>query len=164
MARALSNRRKRVRRRKDEILQYELRVSGWDHYYNFRVCDPKSHFDPGPYSELSTLTFKGTMKEPAAYAGQRGELTLSAQAALMTRNAETLPTSIGGLSAHAETFFAYIFLPAERLAELTSLAISGRVQVATIAGTKLRYRSGRAHSVSISTDLEEEEDEESVGK
>jgi hypothetical protein len=52
---------------------------------------------------------------------------------------------------------AYIFVPADRFAELVAVSASGRVQMVTVTGTKLRYRSGQATYVGAYTDFSEEE-------
>lgn len=76
-------RRRRVRRKRDEPVFYELHVSDWDYYYGFHVSDPKSRFDLGPYSEISTLTFKGAIVSPEGLKYERGEFTFSARAGML---------------------------------------------------------------------------------
>ena len=70
---------------------------------------------------------------------------------------DDVPRSIGGLSANADTLYAYIFVPVERFAELAAVAATNRVQVAYIHGTRIRYRSGAVTGFSLSTGIEEEE-------
>ena len=152
-------RRRRTRRKRDEPVGYELRVSDWDYYYGFSVSDPKSRFDTGPYRELATLTFKGALVRPEGLPYREATLTLSARAGMMDKRYDQTPHSIGGLSAYGETLNAYVFIPVGRLAELTAVALSGRVQVVNIVGTRLRYRSGSVQSISLNTEIEEEEDE-----
>lgn len=76
-------RHRRVRRKRDEPVFYELRVSDWDYYDGFHVSDPKCRFDPGPYSEISTLTFKGAIVSPEGFKYERGEFTFSARAGML---------------------------------------------------------------------------------
>jgi len=150
-------RRKRHWRKREDIVFYEMRISAWNYYYGLRVSDPKSPFDTGLYSELAVLTFSGSLVGPAGHACTRGVLKLSASEGLMKRGGDRPPTNIGMLTAHAETLEVYVFVPAERLAELTALAPSNRVQVATIVGSRLRYRSGSVQSISVNTEIEPDE-------
>ena len=43
------------------------------------------------------------------------------------------------------------------MAALATLVHSGRVQVASIGGTRLRYRSGSVQSISLDTKFDEED-------
>lgn len=151
--------RQRTRRKRDELVQYEMRIDDWDYYYGFRISDPKYDVDRGPYSELTTLTFTGTFVYPKDLKYKDGSLTLSARAGMMDERLREPPRSIGNLSAHGNTLSAYVFVPTERLAELVAVAHSGRVQVASLVGTRLRYRSGLVRSVSLNTEIEDEGDE-----
>lgn len=152
--------RKRLRpkrRKREEPVLYEMRIAGWDYYYGFRVGDPKNRYDQGPYSELATLTFHGDLVAPEGIRYTKCSLTLSARAGLMDERFDPPPKSVGLLSAHEETLNAYVFVPVERMAELTTVAASGRLQMADFAGTRLRYRSGEVHRISFSTEIEEDE-------
>jgi hypothetical protein len=50
---------------RDERVEYAMRPTTWDYYFSFRVSDPKSHWDSGPYSQLATLSLKGDLIRPA---------------------------------------------------------------------------------------------------
>lgn len=135
-------------------------MTGWDSYYWFRVSDPKRRYEPSPYGEIATLTFTGGLIRPEASKYKNARLTLSAQAGMMEERWDKPPTSIGSLTAHEDTLEAYVFIPVERMAALVALAHSGRVQIASIGGTRLRYRSGQVHSISLDTRPEEDEDDD----
>ena len=94
--------------------------------------------------------------QPTRPAHDRGP---GARAGMMDERYDQTPHSIGRLSAYGETLNAYVFIPVERLAELAAVALSGRVQVVNIVGTRLRYRSGSVQSIYLNTEIEEEEDE-----
>ncbi len=153
-------RRKRKRRRKkpEEYVTYVIAVTGWDSYYGFRVSDPKSRFDSGPYSEIATLTFTGGLIRPEGFKYSSAKLTLSAHADMLEERRDKPPSSIGSLTAHDDTLEAYVFIPAERMAALIALAQSGRVQIASIGGTRLRYRLGQVHNISLDTRPDDEEE------
>lgn len=152
-----SRKGRRTRRKQDEFVRYELRVNDWNYYYGFRISDPKSRFDKGPYSELATLTFKGVMVSPESLKYEMGELTLSAQNNMMNERLADLQHTIGSLSAYGDTLTGYVFVPAERLSELAAAAASGRIQVASIDGTRLKYRSGTIRGITLNTETDEEE-------
>ena len=69
--------RKRTSKNRDEHVWYEIRVTGWDGYYGFRVSDPKSRYDPGPYSEIATVTITGHLLRPENMNYKTMSLTLS---------------------------------------------------------------------------------------
>lgn len=155
---ASKRRRKRSRKKHDEHVHYAISVTDWNSYYSFRVSNPKSRFDSGPYSEIATLTFTGELIRPEGLKYKNAALTLCAQAEIMQERWDRPPLSIGSLNAHEDTLEAYIFIPAERMAALVALAQSGRVQIASIGGTRLRYRSGLVHSISLNTESDDDED------
>jgi hypothetical protein len=146
---------KRRGRQHEEYVGYLVRVTGWDYHYSFRVSDPRSRWDSGPYSELATLSLAGNVIRPQDSKYKRANITLSARTGMMDENRAEPPRSIGSLSANAEELSAYVFVPAERLAELASN--SGRVQIVHFGATRLRYRSAMIHSVSLDTHFDEEE-------
>lgn len=152
-------RKRRPCRKRDEPEHYLIRVKEWDCYYSFRVSDPKSRFDDGPYSELTTLTFSGELLEPDNSKYSKALLTLSAHADMMDVRGLEPPKSIGSLSAHEDTLSAYVFVPTEHMAKLMLLANSGKVQTASIVGSRLRYRSGSIQNISLDTSPEEEDDQ-----
>lgn len=157
---APKRRKRRKRKPRDEPVHYLIRVTDWDCYYSFRVSDPKSRFDTGPYSDLATITFKGGLVEPKDAKYSRAELTLSARADMAGERWTEPPKSIGSLSAYDDTLTGYIFVPAEHMAMLVSLANSGKVQTASIIGSRLRYRSGSIQNISLDTSPEEDDEQE----
>jgi hypothetical protein len=142
---------------REEYIAYFLRVSGWDYYYGFRPSDPKSQWDQGPYSEIATLTFTGELIRPVNSKYRAATVTLSAKSGMMEERPAGTARSIGSLTANEDELSAYIFVPAERLTELTAVAQSERVRVVQVTGTKLRYRSGQIHNLSIYTSFDEED-------
>lgn len=161
---AKKRRRRKSRKKKaDEHVRYDMRVTGWDCYYSFRVSDPKSRYDYGTYSDLVTVTLKGILTEPKDSKYEKATLTLSAREDMSEERWSEPPKSIGSLSAYEDTIAAYVFVPMEHMALLLSLAKSEKLQEVSIGGTRLRYRSGSVRSISLTTELEEdpEEDDES---
>ncbi|MEQ8694465.1 MAG: hypothetical protein RIC85_03955 [Gammaproteobacteria bacterium] len=132
-----------------------IRVKDWASYYGFRISDPKSSFDIGPFSDLITLTFSGDLIEPENFKYKKAELTLSAHNDLVEGQWTELPTSIGSLSANEDTLSAYVFVPTEHMVMLMWLANSGKVQTASMVGTRLRYRSGNVQNISLDTSPED---------
>lgn len=155
---AKPRRRKRKKHKKrEEHVHYEIRISGWDYYYSLRLSDPKSAFDRGTYSEIATFSLKGELISPEDLPYTEGLLTLSAQVGMLNQEYVEQPKAIGGLSVAGDTLTAYVFVPAERLSELATVAASGRLQAARFIGSRLRYRSGTVHNISVTTEFEEEE-------
>lgn len=151
-------RRKRKRQpAREEYIAYFVRIGGWDYYYGFRPSDPKSQWDHGPYNEIATLTFTGELIRPENSKYRAVAVTLSGKAGMMEDRRTGAVPSIGTLTAHEDELSAYIFVPAERLTELTTVAQSGRVQVVQVTGTKLRCRSAQIHNLSIYTQFDDEE-------
>ena len=63
---------------------------------------------------------------------------------------------IGVLNGREDLLDAYVFVPAKNMAELVGLALSGRIQAAVIAGTRLKWHRGTVHSVYLETEFNEE--------
>jgi hypothetical protein len=152
-----SSYRKRRRNAREEHVGYLVRITGWDYYYSFRPSDPKSRWDPGPYNELATISFGGDIVRPQDSKYKRAKVTFSSRAGMMEENRAEPPKTIGSLTANDEELSAYIFIPAERVADLAVVAQSGRVQIVHFGATRLRYRSATVHTVSLSTEFDEEE-------
>ena len=152
-------RRKSRRKKPDEHVHYGIRVTGWDCYYSFRVSDPKSRFDYGPYSNIATVTFSGELTEPTNTKYANAALTLSAREDMSGERWSEPPKAIGSLSTCEDTISAYVFVPMEHMAMLVSLAQSEKVQSVSIGGTRLRYRSGSVQSISLNTEPEEEDED-----
>lgn len=149
-----TKRRRPPHRKRDEKITYLVVVTGWEHHYGLRIADG-SAWEPGPYHELATLTLRGEVVRPEGFKHPRGEVTLSSRAGMLHETGE--PKCIGSLSARGDLLQAYVFIPAERLAELVAVAASGRIHIAAVGGTKLRYRSGTIHSVTLDTEFDPEE-------
>ena len=149
-------RKRRQSPKRDEIVQYAMAPEMWNYYFGFRVSDG-SRFDHGPYSGFSTLTLEGKLIAPEGLKYPRMRMTLSASKELLRDKVAEPATSIGMLSAQGNVIDAYIFIPAESMAELTSVAHSGCLKVATVNGTRLRWRSAVAKSVSISTEYDSDD-------
>jgi len=160
--------RKKARRKRqparEEQIGYIVRVSDWDYYYSFRPSDPKGHWDHGPYSEIATLSFTGELIRPENSKYRTATVTLSGKAGMMEERLTGAALSIGTLSAHENELSAYIFVPAERLAELTTVAQSGRVQIVHITGTRLRYRSAQMSDARRQAGLTQRDLAERLGK
>ncbi len=65
--------------------------------------------------------------------------------------------SIRSLDARDDLLCGYIFVPAEHMSELTSLAASGHLQIVHTSGTLLRYRHASVRSVNVTTSFDVEE-------
>lgn len=148
---------KRQSRAAEQYLSYALLVDGWDCHYSLRGSDPKSRWDPGPYSEISTITFSGEFIRPTKPRFGQGIVTLSARAGMLLEEAQAGARAIGSLRAGADNLEAYVFIPAEQTAALTSLAGTGRLQIIRLWATKLRYRSGKIYSISLDTSYSEDD-------
>ena len=155
-----SRRRRKKRRVREEYVRYAMRPTNWDYYFSFHVSDPKSRWDPGPYSQLSTLSFEGDLIRPIGTRYKQVEVTLSARTGMMEERPGGVYRSIGTLTANGDNLYAYVFVPAEFMFELAAVAQSGRVQAIDFSGTRLRYRSASLHSVSLTTRNEEEDEDE----
>lgn len=138
-------------------MNYVVRVSGWDYYFSFRVSDPMSSWDAGPYNQLTTVSFTGDVIRPEDSKYRRACVTFSARAGMMGESRTEGPRAIGSLSAHEDRLSAYVLVPLERMAELAIAALSGSVKIIDFGSTRLRYRSGKIHSVSLNTRIEDEE-------
>lgn len=154
-AREVMPKRKRRRRVEEECIQYVVTVTGWEHFYSFSIGN-RSQFDIGPYHELATLDLKGDVLRPEGFRYPRALVTLSALADMLSSPDEVAAKSIGRLSARDDLLEAYMFVPAERMTALLTLAASNRIQAAVIAGTRLRYRGGLVLGVDLTTEFDEE--------
>jgi len=141
----------------DEFVSYLVRLVGWEYHYGFRGIDPKSRFEVGTYSEIALLTFTGVLVRPNGSKYSGVTVTLSGRLAMLDEEPGDKRRSIGSLSVQGDDLDAYIFVPAERMAELAAIAQSGRFQFVQFTGTKLRYRAARIYNVSLYTHLAEDE-------
>ncbi len=160
--RRLAKRRKKPRRRHEEFVWYELQVEDWGYYYSFGVDDPKHALGPSPYSQIATLDLKGPLIRPEGHKCTSCVLTSSASPDMMSDRWDEPPPSIGMLSSMGELLNAYVFVPAERMAELVTVAAIGRFRSALITGSRLRYRSGTVHRFHVGTEPEQDEDADEV--
>ncbi len=71
----------------------------------------KSRRDPGPFSEMATLSFEGDAIRPEDSKGKRATITFSARAGLIEENRSKPPQSIGMPTANEDGLTAYIFSP-----------------------------------------------------
>lgn len=149
-----ASRPRKRRRPLDEIITYVVTVTAWDRHWSFRVSDG-SRWELGPYGGHGTLTLHGQVYRPEGFKYPRAEVTLSGRLGMRTERDTS--TSIGSLDARDDLLRAYVFVPAEDMAELTVLTTSGRLQMAALSGTPLRYRQGQVRGLSLHTDFDPEE-------
>lgn len=149
--------RKRRKSNREEYVSYLVRLTGWNYHYSFSLNDPKRRWGPGPYNEHSGVIFEGDVIRPEGCKYERAIITLSARAGLLQEKMAEHPTCVGSLTAVGTELSAYVFVPAERLAELTSVAASGRVQIAQFTATKVRFRSALVRNVSLDTNFNPED-------
>jgi hypothetical protein len=158
-ARKQSRRRRKNRHAREEYARYTMRPTTWDYYFSFDISDPKGRWDPGRYSQLVTLSFKGNLIQPIDPRYKHADVTLSARIGMMEERPGEVYRSIGSLTANGDALSAYVFVPAEFMSELVVVAQSGRVQAIHFSGTRLRYRSASLRGVSLTTRNEEEDEE-----
>jgi hypothetical protein len=154
----MSARRTKKRRQPEEYVSHVIRVRTWDLYFWRHATDPKSKWETGEFSEITTLAFSGEVIRPEKSKFKTGKVTFSSRADRpppLERSPKSVP--IGSATARDEEIEAYIFIPDERLRLLLLAAQSNCVQVAHFAGAKLRYGRGTVLSVSLSTDFNEED-------
>lgn len=147
--------RRTKRSSKEEHVSYLVRVADWNYYYSFAVSDPKSRWDPGPYNELTTVDFSGEIIRPEKCRYKRATVALSGRAGMLEET--RAPISIGSLTANEDELSAYVFVPAQRAADLATAGASGRVQIVQFTATKLRYRSAQIINASVNTRFDEEQ-------
>lgn len=150
-AKPAPGRRKRRKPKKEEHVGYVVRVMDWDCYYSFRSSDPKSRWENGPYSELETLTFRGSLAEPEDTKYTDVTVTFSARRGMTEEKASDVRRAIGSIDGAGSELSAYVFVPQDHMADLLTVANSGRVKIIHLGGTKLRYRHGMIFDVSLST-------------
>lgn len=150
----MSKKSRKRRQRRDETVRYTLTVTGWDYYYTFGPGHPR--WDPGLYSELATLDLWGSLTKPVGDRHRRAMVTLSARTGLLQENRPEPAKTVGSLTSRDEALSGYVFVPAERLSELVTVSVSGRIKTVEITGTKLKWRQGSIIRLSITTKLDEE--------
>ncbi len=150
-------RKKATKHRRDEYVSHVIRVRTWEFYYSRRASDPKSKWEAWPVSEIATLTFFGQLVRPENSKYTEGKLTFSGRHELVVREPTPSLLPIGSVTARSDEIEAYVFVPEERLRLLLTAAQSGRIQVAQFGGPKLRYGSSVIHSVSLDTNLHEDD-------
>lgn len=148
--------KKNRKRTKEEYIHYVTLVTGWEHIYGLGIGG-HSRFSDGPYSELSVLKLTGDVVRPDNFKFPKVEIQLSSRAGMLDDDGRELPRSIGLLSSHDDVLAAYVFTPAERMAELLTLAASERLQAVAFTGTKLKWRKGSIINIELMTEFIEED-------
>lgn len=120
----------------------------------FHVSDG-SHWEPGPYGGFGTLTLHGEIFSPVSFKYPYAAITLSG--AEKMKEGGGRPYSIGSINARDDLLRGYISVPTEYMSELTSIAVSGHLQVLHIIGSPLRYRHASVRSVNLTTRFDAEE-------
>lgn len=147
-------RKTKPNRNVDEHMSYVIKITSWDSWWNFSVGDG-SRWEPGPYNLSSTLTLQGEVYRPEDFKYPHAELTLSARDAMHKEAGK--PLRIGGLDVNGETLRAYVFVPSETMAQLTVLVATGRLAIANVSGTRLRYRRGAVRGIGLHTEFNPDE-------
>jgi len=146
----------RKRKQKEPIHEhYVVRVSDWE--YSYGLSPGVGHFESRAYSEIQTLTFEGDLYRPADTKYSKGKITLSGDVDLLSHDLDDAPTIIGTVNGRDDLLDFYIFIPAERLSELVTIASTGDVKVIAMGGEKLKWRKGRILSLHLSTEFDEDE-------
>jgi hypothetical protein len=140
-------------RRKAPTERYEhyvIAVAGWDLSWLFSVGSPK--YEPGPYSEHSTLTFRGEIHRPTPFRYPKAVIELSGRAEVLEPGPNRC---LGYLDARDDWVRAYIPVPADRLAMLTAAA--PRIRLINLGGDKLFRRKARIRSLHLDTEFNPED-------
>jgi hypothetical protein len=151
---ARKKRRTSRRRSAQDYEHYLVAVDRWEHYYGFGRGDPRFHTTP--YSHNETLSWTGRVIHPEGFKYPKAVVTLSAREGLMAESTKPNPT-IGSMYARGQEINAYVFVPAEHMAQLVALAASGRLKTISFIGEPLKWRQGTIRSISLSTENEETE-------
>lgn len=147
-------RRQKAKRSIDDHVDYVVKISGWDRWWSFRVS-AGTRWESGPYAESGTLTLRGELYRPDKFKSPIVEVTLSSKDGM--REDKGTPSGIGGLEAYGDLLRAHIFVPIETMAQLTTLAASGRIAMVHISGTRLRYRHGSVKCIELFTSFDPDE-------
>lgn len=147
---------KKPPRARQEFVHYLARISSWDYHYGFRVGDPK--YDSKAVDEIALLKFSANILFPDGGKHKTLEVTLSAKSGLLDPKNDHFK-SIGMIDARGDLLHAYIWVPDIRMAELSSVASSGRWSVMSLIATSIRYRKASVINFSLDTDLREIESE-----
>lgn len=144
--------RRAPRRRVAQFEHYYVLVDHWDHYYGFGPGDPR--FDSTSYRHTETLAWTGRVVLPEGFKYQNALVTLSAREG-MTGESTSSNTVIGNMFARDQELNAYVFIPAEHMAQLVSLAASGRLKVISLVGEPLKRRRGLIRSIGLNTEFDD---------
>lgn len=144
--------RRAPRRRVAQFEHYYVLVDHWDHYYGFGPGDPR--FDSTSYRHTEILAWTGRVVLPEGFKYQNALVTLSAREG-MTGESTSSNTVIGNMFARDQELNAYVFIPAEHMAQLVSLAASGRLKVISLVGEPLKRRRGLIRSIGLNTEFDD---------
>jgi hypothetical protein len=140
-----------------EYVSHVIRVSEWEFYYSRRAADPKSSWEPFPYSEFANLTFIGEVVRPEKCKYKQGKLVFSGRGEFPHEEPATARVPLGSATAHGEEIEGYVTVPEDRLRMLLTAAQSGRVEMVQFSGPKLRYGSAVVLSATLTTNFDEDE-------
>jgi hypothetical protein len=132
---------------------YIIAVASWGFAWLFSVGSPK--YDPGPYSEHSTLTFRGELHRPTPFRYPKAEVELSGRAELPAPWETSPPKCLGSLDARDDWVRVYIPVSVDRLAMLTAAA--PRIRLISLGGDTLFRRKALIRSLHLDTEFNPED-------
>lgn len=139
------------RRLADEYEQPVVAVTGWDVQWLFSIPDPKHGHDA--YRDVATLTLAGDVHRPARSRYPAARIELTGQVELPE---PALPhPAIGYVEHRSGLLYAYIRVPADRLAMLTAAA--DRIRLVSLLIVKLAPRRRLVRSLHVDTAFNPEE-------
>ncbi|WP_199751468.1 hypothetical protein [Bradyrhizobium sp. RP6] len=148
--------RKRRRKRIEEIVDYLVEIDGWDWGYSFSLNSERQPIDP--YHEFRHLQVKGRLRTPAGLRTDRVEISLLPSPELVEeKRKELAPIALGSLSLGPDGVLGNIGIPWDALTPILQMLIAGRFKFVLMRGTRFRHRSAKLNSLRLETKLTEDD-------
>ena len=158
----MATKRKKGKKTKPETERYDFVVEDWEMDYHFELNSTLRDLIDGVFWENSKCTLIGKLVSPVVKNANKARVEIVDKPEFDDHWADT-PTvktakGIGviDLPRGDDTLIFYCLVPSRSFQYISSAASSGKIKLASIFGTKLKWRTGDIYSISLSTNREEE--------
>ena len=152
----------KTKKEKPEKECYEIEVEDWEVYYHFGLNTAPKDLIEGVYWEHSKLTLTGKILSPPVKKASKARIEIAVDPQL-DDHWKAKPTIISAeaigwmeIPRGDDTLIVYYSIPSRSFRYITLAVDSKKIKIASIFGTKLKWRRGTISSVSLSTNREEE--------
>jgi hypothetical protein len=147
----------------DENEFYVVEIDDWEASYSFHINrDPKRLVNPGDYLEDSTITLIGKIIMPVLKDTSRAEILITESPELDDHWKDQERGNSGSSIGHIQilrdedkTFNVMCSVPSRSFQNVAIAVAAGKIKLASIWGTKLKWKAGWVSGIRLATRREE---------